>query len=513
MHPSNLLKPWAKRQVGDRFSKLALCTCILSIGLLLSFSACQQDEGIDGQQGPNVILLLVDDLRWDEPGYTGYPVSTPNIDRLAANGIRFNNAYVTSSICSPSRASFITGLYPHSHGVVGNTTDLDYDNTPTIATLLKKAGYTTAMIGKWHMGQSSEPRPGYDRWFALPGQGQYRNPRFNDNGRTVEVAGYNTDILTEKAIAFIAKNRKKPFFLHLGYKAVHYPFEPAPRHRQTLSQADFDSARRPNSAATNPVLRQKRGETLLSVDDSVGEIYAFLKENNMLENTILVFTSDNGFLLGEHNRGDKRVFYEESIRIPWLLHYPRLRLSGSSISEQILNVDFVPTILDLVGINIPTYVQGISFLSLIDGGKDDLTRWRDYWVYEYFNEEQYMHVPTHLAVVSERYKYVTFPEGPDLFNIFTGEDLLFDLKHDPYELENLADSDDHTIIKKTMREQLSEFARRYEFRYFPLDSDKVNDRIEFLYNDKEHSWFKRLMDKNYPNGYPGWQSPSPRPLH
>jgi N-acetylglucosamine-6-sulfatase len=461
---------------------------------------------------PNVILLLVDDLRWDEVGYAGYPVPTPNIDSLAAKGVRFDRAYVASSLCSPSRASFLTGTYPHTHGVVGNRSELDFEKTPTIASLLQDEGYETAMIGKWHMGQSSDQRPGFDYWYSTPGHGRYIDPIFQEGKRKpVEVKGYSTDLITDRAIEFIAKNSNQPFYLHLSYKAVHEPFTPAPRHVNSLDVNAF-KMKSPNSRVIKPEQRQKRAESLLAIDDSVGRIVSSLEEYALLDNTVLVFTSDNGFLLGEHGLGDKRIFYEESIRIPWVVHFPRLPASGTAIDKSILNIDFLPTMLDLVGVEIPQHIEGTSFAPLLNATDLATVDWRSHWVYEYFNEEEHMGVPTHLAVIDQRYKYVRFPEGPGLFKKFSGEDLLFDLQTDPYEMTNLAGQEGAGEIMLQMRRQLQQFAKETNFRFIPLDPERVNARIQELYNAKPALWYTKALDKAYPDGYPGWEAPVPEPL-
>ncbi|MFK7730810.1 MAG: sulfatase-like hydrolase/transferase, partial [Pseudomonadales bacterium] len=492
-------------------SKRSVLTRAALLLAILFLQACAGFGPGGPSKPPNIILFLVDDLRWDEVGYGGSPVSTPGIDQLALDGIRFENAFVTSSLCSPSRASFLTGMYPHTHGVVGNTTDIDFDTMPTIGSLLQESGYRTAMIGKWHMGKNSAPRPGFDYWYALPGQGQYMNPQFNDNGQKIQVDGYNTDILTDTTLAFLKEQGDQPFYLHLSYKAVHGPFKPSPKYQDTLNREMFEPLKRPNAKRTASKLRKLRAEALQSVDDSVLAVYEYLKDNDMLDNTILVFTSDNGYLFGEHGRGDKRVFFEESIRIPWVVHYPRLTSRIDSIDEHILNIDFLPSILDFAGVDIPDAMQGRSFAPLLQRNRRAARKlaenWRDHWVYEYINEEQFPHVPTHLAVVTPEHKYVHFPEGQGVVQYFTGEDLLFDLKADPYEMTNVANSPGYEIQLETMRGQLADFMEDYDFQFYPLDEERINKRIKFLYRQDEAIWLKRALDRLYPEGFPEWVSP------
>ncbi len=489
-----------------RCNRKASCRLVAVLLAGLALVGCQRaEQPFDGERPPNIILMLVDDLRWDEPGYAGNPVATVNIDELARQGVRFDNAYVTSSLCSPSRASFLTGMYPHAHEVTGNLSDIDPELTPTIGMLLQEHGYRTAMIGKWHMGADARPRAGFDEWFALPGQGVYENPDFNANGKRLKSKGYNTDILTDRAIEFIEEHDDEPFYLHLSYKAVHQPLMPAPRHARTLQAADFRGLDRPNVTERKHSVRARRAETLLAVDDSVGRIMRYLEDAQLKDNTIVVFTSDNGYLLGEHGRADKRLFYEESIRIPWIVYYPPLGKAGTVRPEPILNIDFLPSVLELAGLPVPAHIQGRSFAPLLTGGSED---WRAYWVYEYFNEAEFMHLPTHLAVVDDRYKYVTFPEGADLFKEFSGEDMLFDLQVDPYEQHDLAASGDHSDILVAMKTQLRQFARETELRFFDLDPVFVNKRIKWLMDEEEGlGWFRAGMQRTYPQGYPGWEPP------
>lgn len=488
------------------------CQIQLSLGLALMAAlliGCGEDlPPRSADSRPNIVLLLVDDLRWDEVGYAGYPTPTPNIDQLAAEGVRFNNAYVTSSLCSPSRGSFLTGAYPHVHGVVGNEISLDTKKTPTIANVLQGAGYITAMIGKWHMGGDSKPRPGFDYWYAMPGQGSYTDPDFNDNGKLRTVRGYNTDIITDKAIEFVKDHRKKPFYLHLSYKSVHGPIEAAPRHQDQLQETDFAAFGRPTATDHRKAPRRFRAETLLSVDESLGRIKSHLEKLGLLDNTVLVFTSDNGYLLGEHELMDKRTFHEESIRIPWVLYYRGIAASGIAIDEPVLNIDFMPSMLDLAHAEIPEHVQGRSFIPLLTE-ENASAKWRDHWIYEYFNEAEFMHLPTHFAVVGERYKFVRFPEGKGMFNEFSGEDLLFDLESDPFETKNLAQLAEYSDIRNAMHAQLRAFAASSKMRFFDLDPVRVNARIEKL---REIPNFKERLDKFYPEGYPGWTPPEREPL-
>ncbi len=402
---------------------------------------------------PNIVFILVDDLRWNALGCTGHPfVRTPHIDRLAKEGALFRNAFVTTPLCSPSRASFLTGQYVRTHGIRDNG-----DNGPrshqlvTFPRLLHDSGYETGYVGKWHMGHDGSPRPGFDRWVSFEGQGQHVDPTLNLDGEARPVQGYLTDILTDYSVEFLRRPRTRPFCLYLGYGAVHGPFVPAERH-QTL-YSDRPIPRTPNARDKNegkPALnrpidneptpgpgRRKRDETirnqlrmLAAIDEGLGKILDALTENCRLDDTMVVFTSDNGFFWGEHGLGDKRWAYEESIRIPLLVRLPGQVRAGTRIDAMALNVDIAPTFLELAGSARPRDMQGESLLPLLRGQG---TSRRESVLLEYFMEPRYRRAPTWQAVRTERWKLIRYPQ-------LAGADELYDLREDPGEMENrLAD--------------------------------------------------------------------------
>ena len=424
---------------------------------------------------PNIIFVLVDDLRWDTFGHLGYPIHTPEIDRLAREGVRFENAFVASSLCSPSRVSFLTGVYPHVHGVTGNQTEYEYGKLPLLSHLLKKNGYRTAMIGKWHIAGPADESFGYDHWFLLPGQGDYENPLVNENGHVARHPGYATDILTEHAAVFIRTNRDRPFFLHLAHKSVDAPRTPAPRHRRRYKAREWP--RRPNQEDFDRGRITKYAETLLAVDESLGRIQAVLEETGLLDDTLIVFTSDNGFLFGEHGFRGKRVFYEESIRVPWIMWHPRSIAPGSVRTQQVLNIDLMPTLLELAGIAIPDHVQGRSLVGVL---RDPDAPWRSHWLYEYFRELPFPRLSTMVALRTERFKYVEFPEGPDLARKFGGDPLLFDLRADPFERKSVANDPAYAEARKRLAAELRRAETATGFRTFPLDPSELARRIEAL---------------------------------
>jgi len=372
---------------------------------------------------PNVVFVLIDDMRWDVMSSAGHPfVKTPNLDRIAAQGVRFTNAFVTTSLCSPSRASFLTGTYAHTHGVrVNGRMELD-PSMPTFPQLLRDAGYETAFVGKWHMIPDPNPRPGFDYWLSFPGQGVYRDPDLNENGRDIKRKGYITDLLTEYAVAYLARPRSKPFCLFLSHKAMHSEFIPADRHKRLYEDVDLlappsqqdDLRGKPRwqrevqlrgkrlkspappggipdavqpkdweMAGRRARLRMNWHRTLAAVDEGMGRVLETLKKSGVADDTVIIFAGDNGFFLGEHGRDDKRYAYEESIRIPLVISGPGVKPRGKQASQLVLNIDLAPTILDLAGVKIPSSMQGRSLEPLLAGKK---TRWRTSLAYKYFKE-------------------------------------------------------------------------------------------------------------------------------
>lgn len=474
-------------------------------GAVLGLGRCEAQR-----QRPNILFILTDDQAWNVLGFTGrFPfLRTPHLDRLAREGAHFLNAFVTTSLCSPSRASFLTGCYAHRHGVRANEQRDIHPSIPTFPQVLQKAGYETAFIGKWHMRPVSDPRPGFDEWLSFRGQGEYVNPTLNQNGREFQQEGYMTDLLTDYALRWLRRPRRGPFCLLLWHKAVHGPFTPAPRHQNAFADAElpkppnFDDtfAGKPRWLRRGAFYGQRReqweqsegkpipdalpvGEwnprnpahlnylrTLLAVDESVGQVLAALEEMGQLDNTFILFSSDNGFFLGEHRRGDKRLMYEESIRIPLLVRYPPLVRSGVRIEEMVLNIDVAPTLLELAGAPIPKTVQGRSFLPLLRGEK---VEWRRSWLYEYFQEDWLPGVPTMLGVRTERWKYIRYPDLP-------GElEELYDLEKDPYELRNLAADPAYAEQLKALRGELERLLKETGYGE-PLPRIEVKVPLELV---------------------------------
>lgn len=462
-------------------SFFAACVAVVLVGV----------APLDAAERPNIVFILIDDLAHDALGHAGrYPfLKTPHIDQLAREGGRFTNAFVTMSLCSPSRASFLSGQHAHTHGVINNR-GLELDpQIPTFPQELQRAGYATAYVGKWHMNHSSDPRPGFDYWLSFSGQGVYFDPPLNENGRQFKATGYMTDLLTEYAVKWLDGRKAKggPFCLYLSHKAVHGPFDPAPRHAgmygdvkmaEPASWSD-DKADKPAWMRDNRPMKQRKKqgpvaiperlpprpwlgnqkshinylEAIAAVDDSVGAVMRKLRELGVADDTVVVFTSDNGFFLGEHRRGDKRLAFEESVRIPMIVRYPKLVKAGSAIGAMALSVDVAPTLLDLAGVKTPPTMQGRSLVPVL-GGKTPAD-WPDTFLYEYFREEPYP-IPTITAVRTPRWKLVTYPE--------TGELELYDLQADPHELENVAGDSKHAAKLAEMKSLLEAQKKATGFR-------------------------------------------------
>ena len=433
---------------------------------------------------PNLIFILVDDQRYDELGILNPTLDTPNLNALAASGVFFENAVVTTSLCSPSRATILTGQYMHNHGVVDNNTPLR-PNTRTFPELLKEAGYQTALIGKWHMGgHSDEPRPGFDHWVSFAGQGTYlptdrfgNTSTFNINGERVEQRGYITDELTDYAIEWLDNvNDDRPYFLYLSHKAVHSSFTPAERHRDKYSNVtlelppsaylDKDNPGRPlwvrnqrnsfhgiefpyHSLAVDLLAIQRDyHRTMSAVDDSVGRIVAWLEESGGSDGTVVIYTSDNGFYFGEHGLIDKRSAYEESMRVPMIVSAPGRFPDDTIVTAQVANLDVAPTLLDLAGVSIPEQMDGRSFKGLAEGSMEP-DAWRGAMLYEYFWEFNFPQTPTTFAIRTNEFKLIQYHGIWDT-------DELYDMRADPREMHNLIEDRDYLETVVELRRQLHE---------------------------------------------------------
>tara|TARA_B100001741_G_scaffold173835_1_gene143328 strand:+ start:100 stop:1593 length:1494 start_codon:yes stop_codon:yes gene_type:complete len=441
---------------------------ILSLGLFsLDLTSFGQPSS-KNEQFKNVILILSDDHRFDFLGFhEDSPdfLETPNFDRMSNEGAHMKNAFVTTSLCSPSRATILTGQYMHQHKVVDNQRAVP-DGTRFFPEYLQEAGILTAYIGKWHMGHDNDnPRKGFDHWASFKGQGVYFNPEFNINGNKKKFDGYNADITTDLALNFLKKNGRKRFYLQVGYKAVHYPFEPAKRHLgrydkfkvpfpQTMSLTERNYETQPNwirerrygihgighmetgpldndPVPSFPALYRRFAETVHGLDENVGRILNYLDESGLAKDTLVLYLGDNGFALGEHGFYDKRDAFEESIRIPMLAYAPGRIKPGTKVDEMVLNLDIAQTVLAAMKIRKTKNtleMSGRSFLPLIMGKAP--SNWRKHLLYEYHWEWNFPATPTTLAIRTNRYKYIYYHGIWD-------KNGLYDLQTDPHERHNL----------------------------------------------------------------------------
>ena len=434
---------------------------------------------------PNVILVLSDDHRYDFMSFLDQSpdfLETPNLDRIAAGGTHCRNAFVTTSLCSPSRASILTGQYMHRHRVVDNQRAVPA-GTKFFPEALQAAGYQTAFIGKWHMGHDNDdPRPGFDHWVSFPGQGQYVDPTLNINGQRKPFQGYNADVLTGQAIQWLKDRPRRegdqPFFLYLSYKAVHYPFQPAQRHRGRYAKAKIDypetmANSEENYATQSHWIRERRYsihgidhmetgaydkdpvpdfnalyrgycEAVHSLDENIGRLLDHLQASGLQENTVLIYMGDNGFALGEHGFYDKRDAFEESIRVPLLAMGPNIK-QRHSVTEMVQNIDIADTILDITGVSDhELQTDGDSFAPLLAG---ESLPWRDHILYEYHWEWNFPATPTLFAIRSNRFKYIYYHGVWD-------RDGFYDLSTDPHERHNLINVPGYQDQISNLRQQM-----------------------------------------------------------
>ena len=437
---------------------------------------------------PNVLLVLCDDIRWNALSCMGHPhIKTPNIDQLADEGMLFQNTFCTTSLCSPSRASILSGMYAHAHGVTNNFTEYPEDMV-TFPRQLQAAGYETAYLGKYHMGEDNdEPRPGFDHFVTHKGQGKYFDTEFNFNGKDRRVvAGYYTTVVTDMAEEWIEGRAKdKPWMLMLGHKAPHSFYLPEPKYEHAFDHVEVNYPHSSFQLDDKPDWMKKRLTTwhgiygpifewrkdypdtsaagvmefqnmvraylgtILSVDDSMGRLVNLLKRRGEYDNTLIIFMGDNGLLEGEHGMVDKRTMHEASIRIPLIIRYPGLADGKPrKVTEQVLTVDIGPTICELTGAPAMPNVHGQSMVKMLNGDSSD---WRDAWFYHYNYEKQFPYTPNVRGIRTERWKLIRYPHGDGQPDRHMAE--LYDLVNDPMESKNL-------INDATQAERIEELTKQ-----------------------------------------------------
>ena len=535
--------------------KLKLILSGLVAGMALV--SCQQPKPVEGAKRPNIVFIMTDDHTIQAmSAYGSKLVKTPNLDRIANEGMLFNNCFVTNAVCGPSRATILTGKYSHLNGLTDNSKV--FDSTQVIyPQLLKKAGYQTAMIGKWHLGSNPV---GFDYYSILPNQGQYYQPEFIENGKLVKEKGYVTDLITDKAIGFLEKrDHDKPFLMIYQHKAPHRNWLPAPRHLgmfddttfpepptllddfkgrgraakeqmmnistdmwpawdlKMMSTAQLDSMAKlavkakfkdakgdDYKQANDPSLDKNRffevynrmndeekqqwkkvydkrvaefkqlkptGSGLVrwkyqqymrdylscvvSVDENVGRLMDYLKKIGELDNTIIVYTSDQGFYLGENGYFDKRFMYDVSFRTPLLVRYPASIKAGSVSNAFAMNLDFAPTLLDYAGVKIPEDMQGLSLRPVLDNAGKTPDTWRKAVYYHYYEYPSWHMVKRHYGIRTERYKLIHFYNDIDEWE-------LYDLQKDPQEMKNLYGNAAYQAIIKELKTELKKLQVQYK---------------------------------------------------
>ncbi len=456
-----------------------------------------------GKKPRNVVFILSDDHRYDAMSFMGHQFAeTPHLDAMANNGVHMKNALVTTSLCSPSRASILTGLYTFRHRVIDNNRAVPV-GTKFFPQYLQHAGYKTGYVGKWHMGAHNDNRrPGFDYWVSFKGQGHYLPPgpkyTINVNGKREPQDGYITPLLTRYAIDFLEqqKDSEQPFFLYLSHKAVHSNFTPEEKYDQKFANKPFTRPASETKQTENKhnrprwLLDQRNSwhgvdfpyhselnieqyykrycEALCSVDDSVGEVMAQLKKMGIHDETMVIYMGDNGFMFGEHGLIDKRVAYETSIRVPMLVQCPELFPSGGVVEKMVANIDIAPTVMDVMGLEIPPHMDGESFVPLAQG-KD--IPWRDYFLYAYYWEKNFPMSPTVFSLRSDKYKFTTY------YGLWDTDEF-FDIQTDPEEQTNLIRSPEHQVRVKEMEDRLYQMMAQLGGMDVPMNAPrgKVQNR-------------------------------------
>ena len=558
-------------------SKNALPLILSFLFLAISLISCKnnsEERELDKDQKkkrPNIVFIMTDDHAAQAISAYGHPVSklapTPNIDRIANNGVKFNNNFCTNSICGPSRAVILTGKHSHLNGFRMNGETFD-GSQPTLPKYLKEAGYQTALFGKWHLHGSPQ---GFDDWNILVDQGNYYNPDFIKNKDTTRIEGYATDIITEMGLNWLKNNREKekPFMLMVQHKAPHRNWMPALRHinkydsiefplpksyfsdhegqvaaqeqlqtiykdmyeghdlkmtvakgsdslrhnpwktdfeRMTKAQRDaWNKAYRPKNDAFHDAnlsgkeLDKWKGQrylrdylaTVAAVDEGVGKILDYLEESGLAENTLIVYTTDQGFYLGEKGFFDKRFMYEESLAMPMLMQYPGVIEAGSEIDALTQNLDFAPTFLDFANAEIPEEMQGRSLRSLMNNSISD-EDFRNAIYYHYYDFPAFHMVKRHYGIRTDRFKLMHFYDDIDVWE-------MYDLQKDPREMNNIYNHPDYAEVRKELHSSLDSLQQKYnvtEEEFVTTPESKV---------DQAYRNFARMAGED-PENYPGYKN-------
>jgi len=469
---------------------------LMLLVLLMSWLAGHGGFVAGAATRPNVLFFLTDDQRWDALSLAGNPhLQTPHMDRLGREGVYFKNAFCTTSLCSPSRASILSGLYAHKHGVQDNFTEYPA-NFRSFPMQLQSAGYDTAYFGKWHMGENNDqPRPGFNWFVTHKGQGKYYDTEWNINGQgTRVIPGYYTHVVTQLAEDWLKRDHGgKPWLLMVGHKAPHSFYFPEPKYSNSFDHVWipypesafrlddkpkwlqerihtwhgiygplFDWRKRfpddrPEAVKDFAAMTRAYWATIQSVDDSLGHFYDLLKARGELDNTIIVHMADNGLLNGEHGMVDKRTMHEASIRIPLLVRYPGLTLPSQPkvISQQVLTVDMASSLLELCGVAPLKDIHGKSWVKLVQKGDP---AWRKSWFYHYNYEKQFPYTPNVRGVRTDTWKYIHYPHGDGKPDRHMAE--LYNMEFDPDERHNLIANPKYASVVKQLQAELAKLMRQ-----------------------------------------------------
>lgn len=485
---------------------------------------------------PNVVLVVSDDQRQDMLSCMGNEyVNTPNFDRLADEGMVFENAFCTSGVCSPSRSSFLTGKHPHQAGspMIIWTNHTFLNNEKTIAWYLNQQGYQTGHVGKWHLGKGDMPKPGYDYWAGFKFLGHINDPVITINGKPERFKGFCDDVIANIAAGYI-KNASKgeaPFFLFVGLKSPHLPFAYPPRYENLLENVkipkpdtyheDYSETGKPAFMEDNLIrIEEFKGggipyfgswdkyiksyyRSSQALDDAMGVILDELDQAGVSDETLVIYSSDQGYTLGEHGNTEKHYAYEEVIRIPMLVRWPQVVKPAVRRKELALNIDVMPTILDAAGVALPGDVSGKSWMPLLANPKANVSSWRDAFLFK--QESPGSAIPGQIAVRTQRYKLITYQSFPDME--------LYDLKKDPGEVHNLVNNPDYINVLKSMQKKLEALKKKHDLRPYidyPLKSIylmKIPDKIP---QAKVDAYISKLADFEtsfiYENNYYKWRN-------
>ena len=531
-------------------------TIIILTSLVFAITSCNSDKRLPVKK-PNIIYIMADDLTTQAiSAYGGIYkdiAPTPNIDKVAKEGMLFQDVLVTNSICGPSRAAILTGNYSNLNGYYKNESGGKFDDSKwTFPQEFQKNGYKTALFGKWHLG--TEP-VGFDTFKyhnASGQQGNYWNPLYNDNGKNIKEKGYATNLSTDFALNWLGatETTDKPFLMVLQYKAPHRPWHPDTKYeklwddiempypstfnddykgrektagdtemtmeyfsrrdmklerpknlkRKERIQWDFYGAKAGEivqpKGMTNEEGKKWRYQNYIkdylacvkSVDDNIGRVLTYLKENNLEENTVIVVTSDQGFYLGDHGFFDKRFIYEESLRMPFMVKYPD-RIKAGSVNEDIItNIDFAPTLLELAGITTTQKMQGTSFVPVLEGNTPN--NWQDAMYYHYYEFPFWHHVQPHYGIRTQKYTLAHF-----YYNIDVWE--LYDLEKDPNQMNNIYNDPNYTSTITELKAKLKNLMIKYENDKSLVDFRKITDTDfgRIVDNIKDEESVQEILNK------------------